>query len=273
MHTIKTSILLTIAALITCLLCPHLLQAQSYQWICRYPDFGYPPYGGSPWEGFHNVKYISYIPRDNILGPTGCFYGLLPVPNKVYNGNPGAVVPPWPFQSWKTSSFYTFMITNGFRGPFRKDVLQTSNYGYGSPANGGTLSAADEDGVGGDCNLWNASGFSDNSSWQYSLSIPSSTKGEVRYWGSGDNPLEFVPAPITWDMKTEVDISNLDYVTAKVINIDHTCYPAHAISVNNYVIYNWIPPRDDPAYVASCLLFGFGKITGQQAWSTHVPCN
>ena len=151
--------------------------------------------------------------------------------------------------------------------------MQTRNYGDGSPVNGGTLSAADEDGIGNDCFRWNAAGYSDNSSWQYSLSIPSSTKGEVRYWGAGANPLEAVSAPITWDMKTEIDISNLDYVTARVININHTCYPAHAISVNNYVIYNWMPPQHDPLYISGCLLLQLGKITGQQAWSTHVPCN
>ena len=263
MERIKNYFVTVVAVLLVLL--PISLPAQIQQWICK------DPYGNS-WEGIHSVKYFSYIPIDNILGPTPCFYGVLPV-IKRYKGDGNAVINGYPPQSWRTSEFYSFRISDGWRGGFWKSPMQTRNYGYDSPVNGGTLTAADEDGVANDCYHWNAAGYADNSSWQYLLLIPSSTKGEVRYWGSGANPLEPVSAPIVWDMKTEVDISDLDYVTARVTSISHTCYPAHVITVNNVIVHHYVPPRNDPLYITNCLLLQLDKVEGSQAWSTHVPCN
>jgi hypothetical protein len=243
-----------------------------YQWSCHYPDLGYPPYDGSAWEGFHSVKYVSYIPADYIQGPSSCTYDSAGPVKKIYKGDPGAILYGFPPQSWRTSSFYTFTITDGYRGPFWNDPGQTRNYGYHSPANGSTLSSADEDGVANDCYLWNQSGYADNSNWVYDLSIPYSTQGQVHYSGTGSNPLESSFARIAWDLRTVVDISNLDRITASV-NYNHTCFPAHSVSVNNFVVYNWTPPRADGSYIFNCLVLQLDKVVGQQSSATQVPCN
>jgi hypothetical protein len=73
-------------------------------------------------------------------------------------------------------------------------------------------------------------------------------------------------------MRTVVDISNLDDVRAKV-NFNHTCYPAHAISVNNFMVYHYIPARHDELYLTNCLVLQNDKVVGEQYNTTKVPCN
>jgi hypothetical protein len=146
------------------------------------------------------------------------------------------------------------------------------DYGYGTPINGNTISALDEDNIAHDCFVWNNKGLADNTSWQMEYMVPYSTQGHVRFQGVGSNPLEPSLGGISWDMYTIVDISNLDRVTARA-NYNHSCYPAHYVAVNNYPIYSYRPERHDESYVFSCLALQLGKIIGQQQTATHVPCN
>ena len=194
----------------------------------------------------------------------------------IYKGDPGAVIGDghqgWGFQSWRTWSIVWFSNASQWIGNFLKDPGQTRAYGFLSPANGSTLSSQDEDGVAHDCYLWDDSGYADNSNWTYDVSFPYSTQGQAHFSGSGSNPFESSLAKISWDMRTVVDTSNLDWVTAYV-NYNHTCYPSHGIMVNNYLIYQYIPPRNDTTYIFNCLVLQSGKIIGQQQSSTHVPCN
>lgn len=88
--------------------------------------------------------------------------------------------------------------------------------------------------------------------------------GQVHYSGTGSNPLESPVARIAWDMRTLIDISNLDNIRAKV-NYNHTCFPAHAILVNNFVIYNYVPERSDALYLANCLVLQIDKVVGEQS--------
>lgn len=259
-------------ALVCLVLAATLPVEAQYQWTCRYPNLGYAPYDGRAWEGNHSVKYVSYIPFDHILGPTECWNVPAGWVDTKYKGDPNAIIYGYPPQSWRSSSFFPFRIADGSSGPLLKDRHPTKGYGFGSPINGSTLSGLDEDGVAHDCFVWHNTGWTDNSTWRHEFSVPYSTQGQVRFWGEASNPLEASQAKIAWDMRTVVDISNLDHVTARV-NYNHTCFPAHSVSVNNFVVYNYIPPRNDRLYVANCLLFQQDKIIGQQTSSTRVPCN
>lgn len=263
------------ACLVTCATFQVGLLPAQYQWSCHYPNLGYPPYDGRAWEGNHNVAYVSYIPVSLIDGPTTCRYPpvgpLVATPNKKYKGDAGAIIYGYGPQSWRTESVYNFTVA-GYRGPFWHDPGQTRNYGYGTPKVGTTWSTADEDGVGADCYLWNDSAYADNSNWIYDLSIPNQTQGQVHYSGTGSNPLESSTARIAWDMRTLIDITNLDNITAKV-NYNHTCFPAHAILVNNFLVYQYTPTRADTLYLINCLVLQLDKVIGQQSAATHVPCN
>jgi hypothetical protein len=251
-----------------------LLQAQ-YQWSCHYPNLGYPPYDGRAWEGYHSVSYISYIPASLIDGPTKCSWPStgtpVDTPYLKYKGDAGAILYGYGPQSWRTSSTYSFSVS-GYRGPFWHDPGETRNYGHGTPKIGTTWSTADEDGIGSDCYLWNASGHADNSNWIYDLTVPNQTQGQVHFSGTGSNPLETWLARIAWDMRTLIDITNLDNITAKV-NYNHTCFPAHAIMVNDFLVYNYSPPRSDSVYLINCLVLQLDKVIGEQSTPTHVPCN
>jgi hypothetical protein len=243
-----------------------------YQWTCRGPNF--PPYNGMPWEGSHNVFYASYIPVDHVDGPvlSPCFNIPAGPVQKKYKGDPNAIIYGFPPQSWRTSSIFTFRILDNYQGPFWRDPMETRNYGFGSPVNGSFLSALDEDNIPGDCFVWNAKGLADNSDWRYEYTVPFSTQGHVRFVGTGSNPLELPSPGIAWDMRTIIDISNLDHITAKV-NYNHTCYPAHVVMVNNFVVYNYRPPRDDANYIFGCLALQQGKVVNEQPNPTRVPCN
>jgi hypothetical protein len=152
---------------------------------------------------------------------------------------------------------------------FFPNTGQSRNYSVGSPANGSTLSAADEDGIPNDCRLWNQSGTASPSGFTYDASYPVAHQGQVHFSGSASNPLE-PPAPINWDMRTVINTPNPAAPTA-IVNYNHTCFPAHQIKVNGTIVYLYTPPRNDTTYIFGCLALQSGKIIGQQSSSTPVP--
>jgi hypothetical protein len=95
-----------------------------FQWTCRYPSW---INNGAAWEGTHNVKYVSYIPADHIMGPVAnpCFNVPAGFVQKIYKGDPNAIIFGYPPQSWRTSSIFSFNITNSLQGPFWKDPMET----------------------------------------------------------------------------------------------------------------------------------------------------
>jgi hypothetical protein len=235
------------------------------QYWCHYPNV--QPWNGAAYEGNHSVMYNAYIPVDHVSGPTPCWtgYGL------IYKGDPNAVLPgDYPIQTARVYNLINFR--GGAVLQTYNDVGQTRNYSLGSPLNGTTLSSGDEDGVSGDCFLWNAAAYASTSNFHQDASFPYSTQGQAHNYGTASNPLESSLAKIAWDMRTLVDYSNPDFVTAYV-NYNHTCFPAHIIKVDGHTVYNWVPPRTDTDYITGCLLFQQGKIIGQQTQSEHVPCD
>lgn len=46
------------------------------------------------------------------------------------------------------------------------------------------------------------------------------------------------------------------------VNYNHTCYPAHQITVNGSQVYLYSPPSNTFAYIAVCLS-GLNKVIGQ----------
>src|SRR5207245_7831631 len=141
---------------------------------------------------------------------------------------------------------------------YNQGVDESRNYGWGSPANGSTLSKADEDERRDDCHLWNKSGFSINPYFSYSVSFPQAHQAQVHFTGSASDPLEPPLGAITWDMQTVIDAA---HQTASV-TFYHTCYPAHQIKVNGTVVYNYPPPFNSTAYLVGCLTGLLPAITG-----------
>jgi hypothetical protein len=69
--------------------------------------------------------------------------------------------------------------------------------------------------------------------------------------------------PITWNMRVVVSTANASAPTAYV-NYNHTCYPAHQVTVNGSQIYLYTPVSNTFAYIAVCLSgTSASKITGQ----------
>jgi hypothetical protein len=151
---------------------------------------------------------------------------------------------------------------------FFEDTGNTRNYGFDSPAYGGTLSQADEDGIELDCFLWNDAGKA-VPAFSYDVSYPYAYQGQVHYSGSASNPLESLSPPIAWDMRVVVDTTNPNSPTASV-NYNHTCYPAHQIKVNGTIVYLYTPPENNLAYITACLAQINPKITGQTS-AVPVP--
>ena len=207
------------------------------------------------------VQYASYIPVDHVSGPTPCPYVLdsngLPYIPMIYIGDANR-------GTYKTEEQLVMDISAQQSYNFFPDTGHTRNYdAINSPVNGATLSQADEDGIQYDCHLWNDAGQADSSGFEHDETYPLNSQGQVHFTGSAGNPLEPVDPPITWDMRTVINIQS-DGATAYV-NYNHTCYPAHQVKVNGQIIYSYIPPRNDLIYITGCLSQLNPKIVGQSS--------
>jgi hypothetical protein len=210
-----------------------------------------------------SVAYSSYIPVDHVQGPATsiCYYqGQLYT--RIYKGDANR-------GTYRTTESISVVPDAQTDSGFFPDTGQTSNYGAGSPANGSTLSAADEDGIANDCHLWNASGKADPGGFLYDVSFPYAHQGQVHFDGSSSNPLD-PAAPILWDMRTVVDTTNPSKPTA-IVNYNHTCYPSHQVKVNGTIVYLYTPPQNDSGYIFNCLALHLNKVVGQQQTPTQVP--
>ena len=91
------------------------------------------------------VGYNSYIPVDNVQGPSSCTYIMIPK-QLIYmgDGNRG---------TYRTAEQIQVIPDSHTSLNFFQNTGQTRNYGAFSPQNGSTLSYLDEDGVPNDCLL------------------------------------------------------------------------------------------------------------------------
>jgi hypothetical protein len=201
-----------------------------------------------------NVAYSSYIPTDHVSGPTSCSYQSSSI-TKIYMGDGGR-------GTYRTTESVLIIPDSQQSSGFFQDTGQTRNYGYGSPANGSALSAADEDGVANDCYLWNQAGKA-TPAFSHTESYPSSQHGQVHFSGSSANPLENQLATITWDMTVLLDDSNPASPTA-VTTYNHTCYPSHQVKVNGSLAYSYPAScsSTDTLCIFDCLVLHVGTQSG-----------
>jgi hypothetical protein len=270
-----------VARLAIGLLVVFTLQAQTNRFSC-------PAYGGGYLPIIWSAMYAAYIPADHIQGPptlvSSCSHPTLGSSSYIYKGDGNADIGDgWPVQSARIYGNVQFYgsFNNGvqnfpaYQSPFWADTGQTRNYAWGSPANGSTLSSADEDGIQADCFRWHNAGFGDKSDMHAELTTSGSTQqnGNLRFYGTGANPLESMNAKIAWDIR--VLMNGNDPTDARVTNINynHTCFPAHIIKTQRFTVYYYGPPRSDPTYVFGCLYLQQGKIIGQTQPNKKVPCD
>ena len=252
--------------------------AQTYRFSC-------PAYGGGYLPVMWQPSHSAYIPAHNILGPTPCnnyYYGG-DTP-KIYKGDGNADIGDgWPIQSARTYSELAFrgsftksqQNAPAYQGQFYPSVGQTRNYGWLSPANGSTLSSADEDGVPDDWLRWHQSGYGSTLNIHGELTVSGATQqnGSVRFYGTAANPFESSIATISWDMRINMNTDDPTNARITTSNYNHSCFPAHVVKVQRFTTYNWGPPRSDPTYVFACLVLQQGKIIGQTSPNKQVPCD
>jgi hypothetical protein len=200
------------------------------------------------------VGYNAYIPVDHVSGPSGCTWAGGQGVSYIYMGDAYR-------GTFRAAESIQVVPDVQQSSGFFQDTGQTRQYGYGSPANGSTLSSQDEDGIPNDCYLWNNSGKA-IPAFPYDVTFPYPHQGQVHYSGSASNPLESSLATIQWDMRTVLDTTNPQSPTAYV-NYNHTCYPAHQIKVNGSIIYSYQPSYNDPNYLYQCLTLHVGTVIGQ----------
>jgi hypothetical protein len=226
--------------------------------------------GTSTWTTYSprfNVFYASYIPVDNIPGPTPCDF------------DPGNGQEPFLFPlrykgdanrgTYRTTQAIFVAPDKQFNDNFFADAGPTRNYGLGSPANGpgsalssnpaspdmynGPYVGADEDNSQFDCHYWNDRGKADVSTMQsHSVTFSGSNQAVVTLSGSGQDPLEPKIGGIKWNATITLDSTNPDNPTAQV-SITHTCYPAHTVKVNGVTVIDDQPSYNNTAYLIACL--------------------
>jgi hypothetical protein len=224
--------------------------------------------GSSTWTTYSprfNVSHSSYIPVDNIHGPTPCYFypGVTSEPFAyfpVYKGDANR-------GTYRTTQAIFVVPDKQYYGNFFPNTGATRNYGFGSPANGSTLSSyptssdiyngpyagADEDNAPDDCHFWNRKGQGDVTNMQsHSVTFPGSNKAVVTLSGKGQDPLEPKFGGIQWNATITLDSTDPNNPTAQV-SISHTCYPAHIIKVNGVTLLDDQPTFNNVFYLIGCL--------------------
>jgi hypothetical protein len=144
---------------------------------------GGPGSGNSSWQAktqHYNISYASYISVDHIKGPSPC--GIVPTRYLLYKGDAYR-------NTYRTTQSIIAIPDAGWSDNFYANTGPTRNYSVGSPSGsggnldsfpltsdiyGGPYGGLDEDGVAGDCRLWNAAGQASTTNMQqYSVSYPS----------------------------------------------------------------------------------------------------
>jgi hypothetical protein len=159
--------------------------------------------------------------------------GGLPIPTlHLYKGDANR-------DTYRTTQAIFVVPDKQYDGNFFVNTGATRNYGYGSPANGSTLSStptspdiyngpyagADEDNARFDCHFWNDRGQATTANMQsYSVTFPGSHQAVVTLSGSGQDPLEPQFGGIQWNATITLDTTNPSNPTAQA-TITHTCYP------------------------------------------------
>jgi hypothetical protein len=214
-----------------------------------------------PVSGTFLVEYSSYIPVDHVTGPSTCSfqsnYRYL-----IYMGDANR-------GTYRTRQYMQIVPDGQTSSGYQPGVGHTRNYGYASPANGSTLSAADEDGVANDCYVWNKDGVATNPSFTETVSFPQAHQGQVHYTGSASNPFEAQWVAISWDETTLINNANPQSPTASIPSYNFTCYPSHQIKVNGQVVYLYTPPYNNTLYIGTCLA-GVNPVSGQVS-AVQVP--
>lgn len=123
--------------------------------------------------------------------------------------------------------------------------------------------------------LRNNSGKGDKIDMHADLTTSGTTQqnGNVRFYGTGSNPLESSLARVAWDIRVLMNGNNPTDARVTDVNYNHTCFPAHIIKVQRFTVYYWGPPRADPVYIFGCLVLQQGKIIGQAQPNKKVPCD
>jgi hypothetical protein len=210
-----------------------------------------------------DVEYVDYIPVDHVTGPNDCLYAGQYSTPLIYKGDGG-------YGTYRSRQYDT-LIPDTHQSPnYNLGVGETRNYGKGSPFNLSTLSSQDEDGVGGDCYLWNAHGYASTSNMFYSVSFPSAGQGTIEYSGSTANPLEPSFGAITWDVTPDITESSPSAASA-FVNYDVTCYPSHQVKINGSVVWLYTPSSNSTTYIVGCLTGILSHVTGSTSSTSVTP--
>jgi hypothetical protein len=243
--------------------------------------------GTSTWTTYSprfNVSYSSYIPVDNVIGPTPCSYfpgvGGLPIPHYLrYRGDAYR-------GTYRTTQSIFVAPAKQLYNNFFRNTGPTRNYGVGSPANNSTLSStpdtpdiyngpysgADEDNKSHDCYLWHQNGQADVSGMEnHSVTFNGSDQAVITLSGSANDPLEPSFGGIRWNATITLDYSNPNDPTAQ-LSLTSSCYPAHIVKVNGVTLPlpNPQPEKNNTKELARCLLFPSNDITRTTS-AIHVP--
>lgn len=226
------------------------------------------------------VQYAAYIPVDNIPGPRPCLY--LGLPN--LNFAPGLYFPTYEGDAYR----YTYRVSQSVllipgaqhNYPIFVNAGPTRNYGAGAPSGPpdssgfptlasvappdryeGIYAGNDEDQIPDDCYKWNKKGRAKTTGMgpdQMSL-VYGTPQSVANFSGASKNPLELqlLTPPITWNLRVTIDESTPGSPKAFVTGI-HTCYPAHNLKFNNFLVYDsqaryGMPRENTTQYLAECL--------------------
>lgn len=246
--------------------------ATAQQYYCRYPS-GHPQ-AGQPYDTLKAHSYSAYIPGNNVQGGSPCYrwIGSLYYPFTMrYHADGYPVMDYWPVAEFRASALQRYYDSQN--GGAYASTGETRGYGMYSPANGYSLSYADEDGVYYDCYLFHGNAWASTNDIHADLTMPYYKQAQTHFYGSVGNPMDLPIAPVRFDVRAVTDYQNIDYVTAYTGWGTHTCFPAHVVkATGNSTLYHWMPPQTDPNYIFACLALNANQVQAYPSAVRRVPC-
>jgi hypothetical protein len=191
-----------------------------------------------------DVEYASFIAVDHVTVPSYCFFQGQLAP-AIYKGDGGR-------GTVRTRAVITLAPDTGNWSNFQPGTGLSDRYAWGSPANGSTLSAADEDHVPNDCYFWDAQGQAPSGGFTADPTFPAAHRAQVHFVGAASDPIQVFSNDIDWDVTVVINTTTPANPTA-TITYSHDCYPDHQVKVNGTVVYHFAAPDHDYLSIGRCL--------------------
>lgn len=219
------------------------------------------------------ISYSTFIPPNYVNGPPSAFC-VTPPPFPtlqflVFKGDDRGF--DRASNDYRTNYFFTVIPqeecnASGIKGSITPDTGTTKSYAEDAVLADGMLDAGDDDGVAGDCHLFEESGKAGLGNMKSDPQRIDRDTVHVRLFGGAGNPL--TPSPeISWDVTIAIDGKNRQWS----LQGQHDCYPAHEMYVNDMRMHRHFPKSNSIILAITPCLSGLAQVSTGEMGNLPSP--